>query len=51
MDIEMGGREKRGRPRTRWKDCVVVDSRENNSDLGTVKDKISWRLIKSKEMG
>ncbi|MPC69349.1 hypothetical protein E2C01_063572 [Portunus trituberculatus] len=28
-DVEWGGRRKRGRSRTRWKDCIVADGREN----------------------
>ena len=50
MDMEVGGRRKRGRPRTRWKDCVMTDSREKNLDLGMAEDRSSWRrLIKNSD--
>ena len=45
MDMEVGGRRKRGRPRTGWKDCVVADGRGNNLDLGMAEDTSSWRRL------
>lgn len=45
--MEMEGRRRQGQPKTRLKDCVVIDRKEKNVDLGTVEDKQSWkRLIK-----
>ena len=34
MEGVVGARRKRGRPRTRWTDCVVADGKENYLNLG-----------------
>ena len=50
IDMEVGGRRKRGRPKTRWKDCIVADGREKNLDLGVAVDRTTWRrLIKNSD--
>lgn len=49
IDMEVDGREKRGRLMTRWRDCVVVDSREMNLDLVMEEERIRWRRFCSKQ--
>ena len=36
MDMEVEGSRGRGRPKTRWKDCIRNDLRERNIDEGAV---------------
>ena len=36
MDMEVQGRRGRGRPKTRWKDCIAADVREKQLDLRMV---------------
>ena len=50
MEMEVGGRRRRGRPRMRWRDCVAADSREKNLDLRVAGDRLRWRrLIKNSD--
>ena len=32
LDMEVQGRRRRGRPKTRWKDCIPVNMREKDLD-------------------
>ncbi len=45
MEMEVEGRRRRGRSKTRWKDCIVADSMENNLDLGMVEGRQRWRRL------
>ena len=50
MDMEVQGRRERGRPKTRWKDCIAGDVREKQLDLGMVHNRNDWRqLIKNSD--
>ena len=50
MDMEVQGRRRRGRPKTRWKDCIAADVREKQLDLGMVHNRNDWRqLIKNSD--
>ena len=50
MDMEVQGRRGRGRPKTRWKDCIAADVREKQLDLGRVHNRNDWRqLIKNSD--
>ena len=50
MDMEVQGRRGRGRPKTRWKDCIAPDVREKQLDLGMVHNRNDWRqLIKNSD--
>ena len=50
MDMEVQGRRRRGRPKTRWKDCIAADVRERQLDLGIVHNRNDWRqLIKKSD--
>ena len=49
-DMEVQGRRRRGRPKTRWKDCIAADIREKQLDLGMVHNRNDWRqLIKNSD--
>ena len=45
MEMEVEGRRARGRPKTRWKDCIRNDPREKNIDEGTVHSRSEWRRL------
>ncbi|MPC09299.1 hypothetical protein E2C01_001905 [Portunus trituberculatus] len=49
MDMEVDCRRKRGRPKTRWRDCIVVDGREKNVELGMIENRIRWRNLMETE--
>ena len=50
MDMEVHGHRGRGRPKTRWKDCIAADVREKKLDLGMVHNRNDWRqLIKNSD--
>ena len=48
MEMEVEGNRGRGRPKTRWKDCINGDMREKNIDIAMVNDRRTWKkLIKN----
>ena len=48
MDIEINGTRRRGRPKTRWKDCIRDDMIEKELQDDMTQDRSRWRrLIKS----
>ena len=48
MDLEVNGRRRRGRPKTRWRDCIGDDMREKGLQEGMAQERGSWRrLIKN----
>ena len=50
MDIEVQVRRGRGRPKTRWQDCIAADVREKQLDVGMVHNRNDWRqLIKNSD--
>ena len=50
MDMEVQGRRRRGRSKTRWKDCKAADVREKQLDFGMVHNRNDWRqLIKNSD--
>ena len=50
MDMEVQGSRGRGRPRTRWKDCIAKDLRERGLDVDVAQDRNHWRqLIKNSD--
>ena len=50
MEMEVDGRRKRGKPKTRWKDCIVADGKDQNLDLTLVENRTTWRrLIKNSD--
>ena len=50
MDMEVQGSRGRGRPKTRWKDCIAKDLRERGLDVDAAQDRTHWRqLIKNSD--
>lgn len=50
MEMVVEGRRRRGRPKARWKDGIVTDSKGKNLDLGMLEDRQRWqRLIKQSD--
>ena len=50
INMEVQGRRKRGRPKTRWKDCIAADMREKGLDTNMTGDRCRWKcLIKNSE--
>ena len=48
MDTEINGTRRRGRPKTRWKDCIRDDMREKGLQEHMTQDRSRWRrLIKN----
>ena len=48
MDMEVDGTRRRGRPKTRWKDCIEDDMREKGVQNEMTQDRTRWkRLIKN----
>ena len=48
MDMEVDGTRRRGRPKTRWKDCIGDDMREKGIQEEMTQDRGRWRrLIKN----
>ena len=48
MEMEVEGNRRRGRPKTRWKDCINGDIREKNIDIAMVNNRRTWKkLIKN----
>ena len=45
MEMEVEGTRGRGRPKTRWKDCIRNDLREKNIDEGAVHSRSEWRRL------
>ncbi len=46
--MEVQGRRRRGRPKTRWKNCVAADVEEKGLNVEFVEDMGLWRrLIKN----
>ena len=45
MEMEVEGTRGRGRPKTRWKDCIRNDLREKNIDEGAVYSRSEWRRL------
>ena len=45
MEMEVEGTRGRGRPKTRWKDCIRNDLREKNIDEGAVYNRSEWRRL------
>ena len=45
MEMDVPGRRGRGRPKKRWKDCVVEDMREKNLQEHYVQDRTRWRRL------
>ena len=45
MEMEVEGSRRRGRPKTRWKDCIRNDLREKNIDEGAVRNRNEWRRL------
>ena len=45
MEMDVLGRRRRGRPKKRWKDCVVEDMREKNLLEHYVQDRTRWRRL------
>ena len=45
MEMEVEGTRERGRPKTRWKDCIRNDLREKNIDEGAVYSRNEWRRL------
>ena len=44
-EMEVEGSRRRGRPKTRWKDCIRNDLREKNIDEGAVRNRYEWRRL------
>ena len=50
MDVEIQGIRRRGRPKTRWKDCIANDMREKDLEPNMTGDRSRWRrLIKNSD--
>ena len=50
MDMDVKGRRRRGRPKTRGKDFIAADVREKQLDLVMVHNRNDWRqLIKNSD--
>ena len=50
LEMEVPGRRRRGRPKTRWRDCVAADIREKDLEENAVYDRGKWRrLIKNSD--
>ena len=48
MDMQVDGTRRRGRPKTRWKDCIGDDMREKRVQEEMIQDRRKWkRLIKN----
>lgn len=46
--MEVRGRRRRGRPKTRWKDCIAADMREKGLNTNMTGNRGGWRrLIKN----
>ena len=45
MELEVEGRRKRGRPKTRWRDCVRGDLRERSIDETSINNRNQWRRL------
>lgn len=45
MDMEVGGRRKRGRPRLRWKENVANDTQEKRLREQDTQDRRRWRRL------
>ena len=45
MEMEVEGSRGRGRPKTRWKDCIKNDLRAKNIDEGAVRNRSEWRRL------
>ena len=45
MDMEVQGRRRKGRPKTRWKDCIAADMRKKGPGTNMTGDRCRWKRI------
>ena len=48
MNMEVGGRRRKGRPKFRWKDNIAKDLKEKVLSEQDTQDRIRWRRLTSK---
>ena len=45
IEMRVGGRRKRGRPRRRWMDCIQEDLRQKGLTSGDAADRQRWKIM------
>jgi hypothetical protein len=45
LDMEVGGKRRRGRPKTRWRDVIVKDMAAKGVTVVDAQDRIKWRSM------
>lgn len=43
LEMEVQGRRRRGRPKTRWKECIAANMREKGLNTNMAGDRGMWR--------